>query len=220
MTRSKMQLLRQKWLSFIQKSKPFISKYVSWEFQRLFLRLGVNSLTLLRELGRDLKDSFKELFYYFPRNVLVFTKKVISYAPVLWRDRDWDHAYILLILEKKIKEVEKNFRTNSDFRKDQQKYKELVKALELLNLIIEDKVSEPLKDAHDAKWGSLIMYDLPYSDSSTEIRFDRKHTRTEKEKQKERKEHDLLLKKISKLEKKTWDELWSLLRDNLKHWWD
>ena len=44
--------------------------------------------------------------YDIPRGI----KNIIKWTPVIWRDRDWDYYFLFVIMEFKLKQMEKLFR--------------------------------------------------------------------------------------------------------------
>ncbi len=55
---------------------------------------------------------------YYPRNFVISVKNLISWFPIIWKDRDWDDHYIFEVLKFKIKRqakyiAERDFHTSA-----------------------------------------------------------------------------------------------------------
>lgn len=63
---------------------------------------------------------------------------IISYIPILWKDNDWDYAFFLILMRKKLQRMEKHFREDgvaSVSKRDAQRMRETIK---ILDKLIED----------------------------------------------------------------------------------
>jgi hypothetical protein len=50
---------------------------------------------------------WKFRYQYYPRNFIVGVGNLIKWAPVIWKDRDWDHSFFFDILKFKISNMAK-----------------------------------------------------------------------------------------------------------------
>ena len=78
-----------------------------WEFIRLFKRVKENFGKAFSVLFDDIKSAANELFVQIPKDIRTFAKTLWAYKGVLWSDRDYDHAFILHLLQIKIRRTKK-----------------------------------------------------------------------------------------------------------------
>ena len=96
-----------------------------------------------------MKEKIKDFF----RSIKLGVPNLITWLPVIWKDRDWDHYFLYIIIQFKLKQMEKLQRqygvsTNSNDYADQMK----VCILLLERLIKSDYLTNTLKP-HEKKWG-------------------------------------------------------------------
>lgn|SRR5574343_492330 len=58
-------------------------------------------------------SGIRKLIRSWYRNVKSGMTNLIDWAPVIWADRDWDHYFLLSILEKKISRMENYFKNSN-----------------------------------------------------------------------------------------------------------
>jgi hypothetical protein len=169
--------------------------------------------------------TFLDLFCYHPRQIKYGIQNLIKYFKVIWNDRDWDHYFFFILLQTKLKYMEKIFRqygyhVNSERDADKMKV-----CINLLGRIINDDYCKYEFEKHDERYGKLKMNTLPnqYDNngkvSSYLAEFSRDKT-TEQIKEQERKAFQRIYKKQILLEKNDLDLLFHILRTQIKSWWD
>jgi hypothetical protein len=90
------------------------------------------------------------------KNFIANITRVVSYLPIIWKDRDWDHTFILILLQFKLKRVHKYLKQQGlrEFsRTEDRKFKATLGALE--RLIDEDYIETEWK-AHFDKFPPII----------------------------------------------------------------
>lgn len=192
-----------------------------WEFVRLFTRSKENFGKSFEDLWYDLKSAARELFIQIPHDIKYFFRNVWAFKGFLWQDRDWDYAYILRALQLKIRKTRTCIERHGHHANAKKDVKNMIKAEEMIQAILEDDHGKALDDAHDAKWGPSMSYHVPVvGSSSTYWRTDRPNVRTDEDRKQERLERRIVFKKTMKLEQKAWSNLWKHLDKHMACWWD
>ena len=76
------------------------------------------------KLKYKLPRFFVSIWDFFRYDILYGVENLIKWFPIIWNDRDWDHVYLLRIMEKKMRQMahlqEKYGITLSRFKKAKQ----------------------------------------------------------------------------------------------------
>lgn len=139
-------------------------------------------------------------------------KKLYIWNKLLLDDFDWDHSYLLKIIQLKLEMMEPVIRDgyalNSDKTAD-----EIKKALEYLNLLIEDDFTRHQNEL-DNKFGKNEFIKLPNGNFTIE-----RSGVTEQNKEEFRKEFNDALD-ADFIEKEVIKRKFLLLLKNYENWWD
>lgn len=172
------------------------------------------------------KEEIKDFF----RNIKLGIPNLIKWAPVIWKDRDWDQYFLYVILQFKLKQMDQLQRkyghcTNSDKIADQMR----VCILLLERIIKGDYLMNALKP-HEEKWGESR---LDFKETSDETfrdidggeklykgAFTVEKAITPEEIIQENKERMRLYKHVDNLEKQDLDMLFKNIREQVGGWWD
>jgi len=150
-------------------------------------------------------------------NIKIGISNIIKWAPVIWRDRDWDHAFFLGILKFKLERMERFFRSeNAVSRNSVRDADEMKKCLMVLRRITENRYDDIAFGRHDRKWGELEMGFL----DGGRIKFSRKNIKTPEDKIKEHKEFEKCMDREKYLRDQDMKYLFSMLAKRLQSWWD
>ena len=172
----------------------------------------------------------KEKIKGFFRNIRIGIPNLIKWTPIIWEDRDWDQYFLYVILQFKLKQMEKLQReygisVNSNDYADQMKT-----CILLLDRIIKgDYLTNSLKP-HEEKWGELRLdfketsdetfRDIDGGEKLYEGTFSVEKVTTPEGKEQENKERMRLYKHVDNLEKQDLDLLFKLMRKHIEGWWD
>jgi len=89
-------------------------------------------------------------------------KTTIAWLPVIWRDRDWDYAFFFILLQYKLKRMEKFFRERGHHVGSEKGARRMHVCYLLLGRLIDDMYGEMAFSVHDKRWGKLeIDWDAP-----------------------------------------------------------
>ena len=82
--------------------------------------------------------------------------RIIYWAPVIWKDKWWDHTFLLTILEKKLRYDAKNYSKNGHFENCNRYSKQMNIAAELCSRLQKENYTTPWdkeeKEHSDAFW--------------------------------------------------------------------
>lgn len=163
------------------------------------------------EIKEYLMDKLFYSWYYPLDNIVSFIKRLLDYAPILWKDRDWDYVYMLILLKKKLDRMAIHIHKYGIHTNKRRDVRDIRKASKLLKLLIEDNFNKEAFKKHTKKWGSADF---------TKGTLTRSKVKTELDKELERIEFSNLWKKEDELKQKTKDEFFQHVKDNYEKWWD
>lgn len=180
---------------------------------------------------RDYKRTWWENFWYpiewklkdiwaLHWKIPQFIKRVIDYAPLLWTDRDWDHLYLLQMLQFKIKRMREHneqcsFHMSADSVVQQMKYAE-----EVLERLIQNDYLVNCLHSVEEKFGEPVMMERPVENGCIEMKFTREkcledEALFEEEKDKSR---DAFMR-ADAMEQRDIDRLFRHLNKYYRGWW-
>ena len=158
---------------------------------------------------------------YFFRDVKHGIQNVITWLPIIWKDRWWDHWFFFVVLHKKLDLMEKNFRsyghhTNAD--KDADKMKICVL---LVKRIIDDNYHEMASKQHRENWGepNFNWIDTEHPDL-VELKITYDSVKNDKDKAQERREFKTAIEQEHFLREQDIEMLFKLIKKHIQTWWD
>ena len=163
-----------------------------------------------------IKDKLETLYY----NIKYGCINIIQWLPIVWNDRDWDHYYLMKLLEFKLFKKAKLFKKYGNHLDSNKQAKQLKKCAEIFKRLYEDEYTSESFIEHDKKWGNLKMSFEKIDKEFSEIIFNRKNIKTEEDKIKERHESNICWEKGYENQKKDLKEVFQIMHDNILSWWD
>ena len=132
-------------------------------------------------------------------------KNLISWFPVIWKDRDWDDSFIFIIIRKKLIRVEKLLRHNSHYIGAEQDADDVKVCILLLTRIIDDEYFNNYMIPFEKKWGknSWDIFNKDYKENPDRTKDFSKVT----EQENHSKQQDI-------------EYLFKLLTKHIQSWWD
>lgn len=89
-------------------------------------------------------DALDDIFIHPFRKIWYGIGNIIAYAPIIYRDRDWDHSDFLKLMRFKLKRMEYNIRINDRHTTSDEDARNIRRCIFLLDrLIAEDYFSLP-----------------------------------------------------------------------------
>ena len=148
------------------------------------------------------------------RNFIRGIKNLWKWFPIVWKDRDFDYHYLLILMKFKLKDIERFFSSDKTMSVGIEKCAKNVKICRiLLDRILKDDYS--CWDVHDKKWG---RGKLSFENNTLEII--RSNVKTEKDKEVERKEFMRCYEQDVMLKDQDYEYLFKLLYKHIENWWD
>ena len=92
--------------------------------------------------------------YYY--NCYHIVKNLIRWSPVIFRDRDWDHSYLLIILRTKVAYMLQFHMKRQSFEGVEQEIERMSEVVSALDRLISDQYEERLCDNVYQKWGNPV----------------------------------------------------------------
>lgn len=182
------------------------------------------SIVLVRDTGIIFGiQSFFEILWQ-PFGILISNiSRIITYIPLLWKDRDWDHGYFLDMLAFKLSRIEKALESGVAVHHPHV-MRDLRTMIALLDRIREDNYNEVVFKDHNAKWGELkftfgekqVTKDGYFTTSCVS----RPNIKSKEDEVTERSEAQRLYKKEIALKQRDLDLLFKLLRKRIESMWD
>ena len=149
------------------------------------------------------------------------TAKIVKWAPIIWKDEDWDHYYVWVILHRKLKDMEEFF--NSDRAMalhGKEEAKKIKVCVTLLDRLLADDYDESVFKKHHEKWGKPKFNWIDVDSEYCKLRLRQKRVKTEEDKTKEAKEFRAACKKETQMRKQDIRYLFDMMRKHIECWWD
>ncbi len=164
----------------------------------------------------------KEKISDFFRNIKRGIPNLIKWAPVIWKDRDWDHYFLFIILQFKLKQMEKLQRKHGISINSKDYADQIKTCILLLDRIIKNDYLTNVLKPHEKKWGEshLNFKPLPDKPGFSSGIFTVDNVTNKKEEKQENKERMKLYKHSDYLEQQDLDLLFKNIRKYIQGWWD
>lgn len=144
-------------------------------------------------------------------------ENLISWFPIIWRDRDWDHWYFFKLLHFKLQRMEKCIR-EGHYEGCESDADDIQICVEALSRLIEDDYCTEEWDEIHKKWGEMKF--IPCSDRPNCSIMTFENIKTEEDE----KEHSKDIKRVAEKEE---EEIkgdiyitFEVIKDNVLKWWD
>lgn len=182
-------------------------------------KLKENIIEKLIDLKDDIESFYKRRIKYPIYDLYYGIENLFKWGKVIYEDRDWDYIFLLILIHKKLDNMQKFFTDDSWVRKDDKAILQRIKTTKLLlQRIIDDNYLENALVDYEKKY--KIDYNFSQDEyilkSNTDnIKFvtymSKKDTRTEKQ----RKEYLKCSKHSVKMQKQDLDLVFKYLRKNI-----
>lgn len=163
------------------------------------------------DLGYHIKN---RLFYRCQSkayNFMYAIKRIWTWIPVLWEDRDWDHGFILTILEFKIKQNRLHIEKYGTHLHNDRDSKSMRIAEILIERIRNENYCKLQLEEHRKKWGEYEFDNSRITRAKVITTYDAELELAESKRISTHQEY---------LRKQDWDYLSKHLKDNMATWWD
>lgn len=158
-----------------------------------------------------------------PRNIKYGILNLIKWFPVIWQDRDWDHYYLYVILQHKLKHMEHLHIHYSHLMSGSQTAKEIKTCLILLERLMEDEYHENASIEYHKKWGrpKFNWTKLPDDERNySELEITHKYVKTKKDESQNIKDFHRTCDHERNMRKQDIEYLFKYMEKHIEGWWD
>ncbi len=158
----------------------------------------------------------------FFRTIKYGIQNLITWLPIIWQDRDWDHWFLYKILQFKLKQMAKLQKEYGHSVNSERYANQMQVCINLLDRLINDNYTTNVMKPHEKKWGecNMVFIPLPENSELCSLSFSVEKAITKEEKEKENKERMNLYKHSNELQKQDLDMLFQNMRKYVEGWWD
>lgn len=145
----------------------------------------------------------------------------IRWLPVIWRDQDFDHVYMLDMWATKFQHMADFF--NSEYAMTcnaSERAKELQECADACRRISLDEYDREAMDAYDAKWGKLEMGSEPTEHGTRKLVFHRAGILNTYDEKRHAKEYLAIAQQADKDKQADINRLCKAISKRLLYWWD
>jgi hypothetical protein len=154
---------------------------------------------------------------YFFKKIQYGIKNLITWFPVIWNDRQWDHIYFLMIVQKKLKLMESSFRKYGHHVGSEKDANKIHYAYLLTKRLIDDNYMENAFKRHTELFGELFM---KFDDKTHRVHINYVKANTPKEIQACNNLFDKCCKHEDYLKNQDLNLLLLHFKKHLTKWWD
>lgn len=166
-----------------------------------------------------LKNVYDYIRYDIPRGI----KNLIIWLPAVWKDRQWDHQFIYMILRHKLNLQQQFIREHGVHVNNVQDADEIKECVELLDNLIEDDYHSKAFEAHDKRWGAAEMNWVDASehgDDMVQLKITHPKVVTDEDHANERVDFLEACEREDYLRKSDLRLLFDIMRKKIQGWWD
>ena len=160
-------------------------------------------------------------FYYFVRNFVANIARLIEYAPVVWRHRNWDYGMLFTFQKKLYQDLYKGCYVNGNHVYKKSQAKKLKTIIGLLERLEADDYCNWQYDYLEKKYGDNDFIFTPIEGSTcSRLTFSRDERMTKEQKASYIKERAAIWALQEAQEKQDIQLLHKLIEKNYKKFWD
>lgn len=177
-----------------------------------------------KELGLryGIEEFFNNLTYPFLQ-LISNIKRIIDYTPLLWKDRDWDHSYLMDMIQFKLLRIEKTL-IKGHCEHNLHLMRDLRSMINLLKRHSKNDYNDMVFKDHIKKWGKLkFNFGKKIQSGQTYISENcvtRTKIKSKQDEEIEGRESQKLYKKVKYLEQQDLDFFFKLFRKRVESLWD
>lgn len=171
----------------------------------------------------------ENIYDFFRYDLTYGVRNLITWFPIIWKHRNWDYTYTLIVLRKSLTDLRNVIKENNRHLNAPKDVKRMTVCVNLLDRIIGEATCGEYSDFdyhnnvfkhHDRKWGELRTWFEPYDENgSCLFQSHRPNITSKKEEEQETKEYRKLVDHQKMLEQQDIDMLFDTLK-RCREWWD
>lgn len=151
---------------------------------------------------------------------------LIIWFPTVWRDRQWDHQYIYMMLRQKLIFQEKFIRAHGIHVNNKQDADQIQECIDCLDRLIEDDYHSEAFEQHDKRWGESEMNwkdveEGKYKEKGmVQLNITYPNVKTARDLEIEREDFKKSCQTEDDLRQTDLKDLFNNMRCNIQGWWD
>lgn len=156
------------------------------------------------------------------KKIIQGIKNLWYWFPIIWQDRQWDHWFLVKILERKLRAMKTHFESyDNRYVSFKSRAKEIRYCRILCTRIIQDGYLTSALHYHEQIWGEakIMLEDIPGSENSLLREIAVPHL-VGKEREREKAIRNKLYDRSRRQEDQDWVELFRLMNKQIRGWWD
>lgn len=150
-------------------------------------------------------------------------KRVLSWIPIIWNDRDWDDHYLLLILRKKLVSIRDDSK-NWNWVESEKQTDILNQCISDIDTLLNDEYMGLVKKQYNEfvdKYGELMVWDTKDENSEYYVcHFSFSKVTDQQNADEADQQWDKLMRLQEQKLERTRQRLWNTIRDHHQRWWD
>lgn len=155
-----------------------------------------------------------------PRNIKYGIENLVRWFPVIWKDRNWDHAFIYIILKHKLYLTEQLIRNYGIHIKNIEDADKIKTCILLLDRLIKDEYHENVSKKYYKRWGHPKFNWIEKNEKYSELEINHKNVKTEEDQKQEKKDFHRICKLENRLRKQDIRYLFNMMCKHIEGWWD
>jgi hypothetical protein len=156
-----------------------------------------------------------------PRNIKYGIESCIKWAPIIWKDRNWDQHFIYVILRHKLYLTEQIIRKHGHYVDNKKDADNIKICINILDRFIEDKHCDIVWDKHYKKWGYPEIKFTKCNDKNyNTLDIVYPGVKNEKDKEKQKREFKSLIEHEENMKRNDLDYLFKFMAKHIREWWD
>lgn len=169
-----------------------------------------------------LKWKFRNEIRYWPLDFKTGVKNLISWFPIVWKDRQWDHQFIYAILRHKLHLTEQFIRHNGVHINNIKDADKIKKCVLLLDRLIKDEYHENVNRYYYERWGEpeMIFEDSEEHPGCKTVDLKYPNVKTKEDEKVNTKQFKRNFKIEQKLKEQDLDMLFKMMRKYIETWED
>lgn len=148
-------------------------------------------------------------------------RNILYWLPIVWRDQQWDYAFMLTIMQHKLSSMDEFFRGKHAVTLNHLEVAAEIRHVEacVSRLLKCEYFDVALEDCEDS-WGIPSMSFVSRDGSRQFVGLAFPKARTDAQQMSARDEYGLALKEADAAELRDWITVWDTIREYGRGWWD
>lgn len=159
----------------------------------------------------------KAFFSYIRYDIPYGIQNLFKWFSIVWKDRDWDYAYIFIVLKFKIHNTALNIVKYGESVDNNQKIKYMLLAEKLIDYISQEHYLQNSLNMLSNKWGH---YDFENNNIYEQLFFSRQKIKSDQDKLEYKEDFSKAFILADKQHNKAKRLLFNILNEHIETWWN